>query len=40
MPKRTNLFQQVVTIIHEQLAGDAAVEASAMLTNRVRAARG
>ncbi|HEX5559466.1 MAG TPA: hypothetical protein VFX13_17760 [Gaiellales bacterium] len=35
MPRRTNLFQTVVAIIHEHMAGDAAVEESAMLTNRV-----
>lgn len=31
MPKRTNLFQRVVTILHENIAGDATVEESAML---------
>jgi hypothetical protein len=36
VPKRTNLFQQVVAIIHEHLAGDGVVvEESAMLTNRL-----
>ncbi|MEV0355036.1 restriction endonuclease [Nocardia sp. NPDC050697] len=34
MPKRTNLFQQVVTVIHEHLADGVTVEESAMLTNR------
>lgn len=31
MPKRTNLFQRVVKILHENIAGDATVEESAML---------
>lgn len=31
MPKRTNFFQEVVEILHRHLAGDAAVEPSAML---------
>jgi hypothetical protein len=36
MPQRTNLFQQVVAVIHEHLAGDGVlVEESAMLTNRL-----
>lgn|GEM_PF-2387633 len=35
MPPRTNLFQDVVSIIHEHLAGDATVERSAMLPNRL-----
>lgn len=35
MPKRTNAFQQVVTILHQHLAGDATVEESVMLTDRV-----
>jgi hypothetical protein len=35
VPKRTNLFQDVVAIIHEHLAGDAVKEESAMLTNRL-----
>ena len=35
MPKRTNLFQDVVSIIHEHLAGDAKIERSAMLRNRL-----
>lgn len=36
VPQRTNLFQQVVRIIHEHLAGDGVlVEESAMLTNRL-----
>jgi hypothetical protein len=34
MPKRTNLFQEVVEIIHRHMAGDAEVEASAMLPSR------
>lgn len=34
MPKRTNLFQEVVEIIHEHMAGDATVEPSAMLRNK------
>ena len=35
MPKRTNTFQEVVSIIHTHLAGDATVEESAMLENRL-----
>lgn len=35
MPPRTNLFQDVVSIIHEHLAGDAKIERSAMLVNRL-----
>lgn len=31
VPKRTNLFQEVVEILHRHMAGDATVEASAML---------
>ncbi|HKZ13232.1 MAG TPA: restriction endonuclease [Solirubrobacterales bacterium] len=31
MPKRTNLFQRVVKVLHENIAGDATVEESAML---------
>jgi Restriction endonuclease len=34
MPRRTNLFQEVVGIVHEHMAEDATVEHSAMLTNR------
>ena len=34
MPERTDLFQEVVEIVHRHMAGDAAVEASAMLMNR------
>jgi hypothetical protein len=34
VPKRTNLFQEVVEIIHEHMAGDATVEPSAMLRNK------
>lgn len=34
MPKRTNLFQEVVEIIHRHMAEGATVEASAMLTSR------
>ena len=30
MPKRTNLFQEVVEVLHRHMAGDATVEASAM----------
>jgi hypothetical protein len=33
VPKRTNLFQEVVEIIHRHMAEDATVEASAMLTD-------
>jgi hypothetical protein len=33
VPKRTNLFQEVIEIIHTHMAGDATVEASAMLCN-------
>lgn len=35
VPKRTNIFQQVVAIIYEHMAGDAAVEESGMLPHRV-----
>jgi hypothetical protein len=35
MPRRTNAFQQVVTILHAHVSGDATVEESAMLVNRV-----
>lgn len=35
MPKRTNLFQEVVEIIHRHMAEDATVEASAMLIDSV-----
>ncbi len=35
MPRRSNLFQQVVTIIHQHMAGEATVEESAMLPHRV-----
>jgi len=35
MPRRTNTFQEVVTIIHRQLAKGAPVEESAMLVDRV-----
>jgi hypothetical protein len=34
VPKRTNLFQEVVEILHRHMAGDATVEASAMLPSR------
>lgn len=34
MPKRTNLFQEVVEILHRHMAGDATVEASAMLPSQ------
>jgi hypothetical protein len=34
VPKRTNLFQEVVEILHRHMAGDAAVEASAMLPSQ------
>jgi hypothetical protein len=34
MPKRTNLFQEVVEILHRHSAGDATIEASAMLPSR------
>jgi hypothetical protein len=34
MPKRSNLFQEIVAIIHRHMAGDAKVEESAMLTDR------
>ena len=33
MPKRSNLFQDVVAIIHQHMAGDAEVVESAMLPN-------
>lgn len=35
MPKRTNLFQEVVSVIYEHLAEGASKEESAMLTNSV-----
>lgn len=35
MPKRTNLFQDVVALIHTHMARGATVEESAMLVNRV-----
>jgi hypothetical protein len=35
MPKRTNTFQQLVVILHEQIAGQATVVESEMLQNRV-----
>jgi hypothetical protein len=35
VPKRTNVFQEVVAIIHEHMAGDAVVEESGMLKHRV-----
>ncbi|MBB5166270.1 hypothetical protein [Mycobacterium sp. AZCC_0083] len=35
MPKRTNLFQQVVSVIYEHLAEGASIEESAMLPNRL-----
>ena len=35
MPKRTNIFQEVVAIIHEHMAGDAVVQESAELPHRV-----
>lgn len=38
VPKRTNLFQEVVEIIHKHIAGDAAVEPSAILRNRATGA--
>jgi hypothetical protein len=34
MPRRTNVFQEVVAIIHEHMAVGATVEESAMLVNR------
>lgn len=38
MPRRTNLFQEVVAILHGHLAGDAEVEESALLTDAVTGA--
>jgi hypothetical protein len=35
VPKRTNLFQQVVSVIYEHLADGASIEESAMLPNRL-----
>ena len=35
MPRRRNLFQDVVAIIHRHMAGEAVVEESAMLLNRL-----
>jgi putative lipoic acid-binding regulatory protein len=34
VPKRTNLFQEVVEILHRHMAGDAKAEASAMLPSQ------
>jgi hypothetical protein len=34
VPQRTNLFQEVVEILHRHMAGDATVEASAMLPSQ------
>jgi hypothetical protein len=39
MPKRSNLFQDVVAIVHRHMAGDATVEESALLTNRETGAK-
>src|SRR5882757_148954 len=33
VPRRTNVFQVVVSVIYDHLAGDASIEESAMLTN-------
>lgn len=38
MPRRTNVFQEVVAIIHRHMAGDASVEESGMLQNAVTGA--
>ncbi|HYB24457.1 MAG TPA: hypothetical protein VED41_11710 [Solirubrobacteraceae bacterium] len=38
VPKRTNLFQEVVAIIHEHMAGEADVEESGFLPHRVTGA--
>jgi hypothetical protein len=38
MPPRTNAFQQVVATIHQHMAGDADLQESAMLRNRVTGA--
>ena len=35
MPRRSNLFQDVVGIIHRHMAGEATVEESAMLEDRL-----
>lgn len=35
MPRRTNLFQDVVAIIHRHMAGEAEVEESGLLVNRL-----
>jgi hypothetical protein len=35
VPQRTNVFQEIVTIVHEHLAGDARVERSGYLRHRV-----
>lgn len=35
MPKRTNLFQEVVAIVHRHMAGDAEVEESALLPHSI-----
>jgi hypothetical protein len=40
VPKRTNLFQEVVEILHRHMAGDATVEASAMLPSQSTGAPG
>jgi hypothetical protein len=34
VPKRSNLFQEVVEILHRHMAGNATVEASAMLPSQ------
>jgi len=39
VPKRTNLFQDVVAIVYEHLAGAAVKEESAMLVNRLTGAK-
>ena len=38
MPRRTNLFQDVVAIIHRHMAGDARVEESALLSHQLTGA--
>jgi hypothetical protein len=38
VPKRTNLFEEVVEILHRHMAGDATAEASAMLPNEATGA--
>jgi hypothetical protein len=38
VPRRSNLFQDTIAVVHQHLAGDAAVEESALLTERATGA--